>query len=493
MARDMGVPSLGLAKPRTPAAWASLLALPAILILTAVVYSPALDDGFVFHDFIHIGAAATTPAGEYVERILDPADGGESLFDTGRLYRPVFYMTFLVNHRLFGLDPFPYHVLSLCLHLLVVVCVWAFAQRLTQNAIASCVAAVIYGIHPIYVDVPAWITLINELLQALLFLAAVYLFAKSLEAKGRAGGLWLAGSVVAAALALANRETGASLFIIIPAYYFLVHRPQDWRRPAAWLQFAPFAVVLLAYALLRLAVLGNVAAGEGESGIGSLGWHMFVNMFKFNGWAIVPIFNQFSVWVTVVQGAAAILLLRASERCLVKGSGIERFLVVWWYASLLTYSTQATFLLGGRYMYTPMIAFVILLGLTVARVANFEFRRPWLVPAARVGLAGIMVVALVLATALTVRHERNFNDNAHESEAVLNQLEETYPTLPVGSTLYVVDAPESMLFGDTPLYLEPAVRMYYPDVASVRNVSQSQYEELAPTLGENDFVLFYEP
>ena len=335
--------------------------------------------------------------------------------------------------------------------------------------------------------------MINELLQALLFLAAVYLFARSLETKGRAAGLWLAGSVGAVALALANRETGASLFVIIPAYYFLVYRPQDWRRPAAWLRFAPYAAVLLAYALVRLAVLGTVAAGEEEGGIGHLGWHMFVNIFKFNGWAIVPIFNQFSVWVTVAQGAAAILLLRASERWLVKGGGVERFLVVWWYASLLTYSTQETWLLGGRYMYTPMIAFVILLGICVARVASIELPRPSLVAAARVGLAGTMVVALVLATALALRHEHNFNDYAHESEAVLTQLQETYPTLPTGSTLYVVDAPEAMLFGDTPLFLEPAVRMHYPDVAGVKNVSQTQYEEIAPTLGENDFVLFYEP
>lgn len=489
----MSISRLSIVRPSIEVFLGPALVLPLILLFIALVFMPAVDDGFVFHDFIHIGAAAATPAGEYVERIFDPADGGESLFDTGRLYRPLFYMTFLVNHRLFGLDPFPYHVLNLCLHLLVVVCVWAFARRLTQNAIASYTAAVIYGIHPIYVDVPAWITLINELLQALLFLAAVYLFAKSLDTKGRAAGLWLAGSVVAVALALANRETGASLFVIIPAYYFLVYRPQDWRRLAAWLRFAPYAAVLLAYALVRLSVLGTVAAGEEEGGIGHLGWHMFVNIFKFNGWAVVPIFNQFSVWVTVAQGAAAILLLRASERWLVKGGGVERFLVVWWYASLLTYSTQETWLLGGRYMYTPMIAFVILLGICVARVASLELPRPSLVAAARVGLAGTMVVALVLATALALRHEHNFNDYAHESEAVLTQLQETYPTLPTGSTLYVVDAPKATLFGDTPLFLEPAVRMHYPDVAGVKNVSQSQYEEIAPTLGENDFVLFYEP
>lgn len=491
--RDLSVSRPSITWLSTQVLFAPALVLPLILLFVALVFMPALDDGFVFHDFIHIGAAAATPAGEYVERIFDPTDGGESLFDTGRLYRPLFYMTFLVNNRLFGLDPFPYHVLNLCLHLLVVVCVWAFARRLTQNDLASYAAAVIYGIHPIYVDVPAWVTLINELLQALLFVAGVYLFAKSLETKGRAGGLLLAGSVVAAALALANRETGASLFIIIPAYYFLVQRPQDWREPAAWLRFVPYGAVLLAYGLVRLAVLGNVAAAEGEEGIGRLGWHMFVNIFKFNGWAVVPIFNQFSVWVTVVQGAAAILLLRASEHWLVKGSPVERFLVVWWYASLLTYSTQETWLLGGRYMYTPMIAFVILLSIWVGRLASLQFPRVSLVRAARVGLAGTMLVALVLATALALRHEHNFNDNAHESDAVLTQIEETYPTLPAGSTLYVVDSPEAMLFGDTPLFLKPAVLMYYPDVAGVENVSRAQYEEIAPTLGENDFVLFSEP
>jgi hypothetical protein len=50
-----------------------------------------------------------------------------------------------------------------------------------------------------------------------------------------------------------------------------------------------------------------------------------------------------------------------------------------------------------------------------------------------------------------------------------------------------------MLFADIPLYLDPAVRMYYPGVSEVKNISRTEYDEIAPTLGESDFILFYEP
>ena len=493
----MSTLSLTVARARARMGLAPFVALAAILLLTALAYLPSLNDWFVFHDYIHLGAASTYSAGDFAKRVLDPSDGGESLFDTGELYRPVYYLTLLAEYKAFGLHPFGYHLVNLSLHLLNVLLVWLIASKLARSRIVPAVAALIYGIHPAYIDAPAWISAITEVLLATFSLASIYLFVRSLEERGVLSGLFYLGSFASAILALGTREPGAAVFIILPAYYFLAHRPADWRQPSAWVRFIPFFAVVAGWALMRLSVTGAVASGEGASGVGKIGWHMFVNMFKFNGWAVVPVFHQVDPWVPAVEGIAAIALLRLSEQVLRKGSGGARFAVAWWYLALIPYSTQATWLLAGRYMYFGMSAFAILCGMFVAWLAEASWvvalpplpRWPWPTLARAAAAAAVVVSAVILTWGMLHRLD-TFGDQAEESQAFLDQLQQTYTELPEGSTLYVVDPPGSLLFADDGLFLRPAVGIYYPGV-SVKNLSHDQLPQVAASFGDQDYVFTY--
>lgn len=496
----MTIPSPTLAQPRAAIGLATLLALPLALLLAFLVYRPSLDDWFVFHDFIHIRGIRSVGVGEYVQRVLDPSDGGESLFDTGKLYRPVYYLALLGDYKAFGLHPYGYHLVNVSLHLLNVVLVWLIAARLTRSAVAAAVAALVYGIHPAFIDAPAWISAITELLLTTFSLSAIYLFMRYLEAHGALAGLLSLGSFVSAVLALGSREPGAAVFLILPAYYFLAYRPGDWRQPRAWLRFAPFFAVLVAWGLLRLSITREVASGEGASGVGKLGWHMFINVFKFNGWAVVPVFSQVGAWTPVATGIAAIAVLRVSEQLLRKGSGAARFVVAWWYLAILPYSTQETWLLAGRYMCFGMTAFALTCGMFVAWLAEGSWvaslpRLPqWPWPTiARATAAGAVAVSAVILIVVALHREDTFSRGATEARAVLDQLQAQYPTLPAGSTLHVVDPPASTIFVDKPLFLEPEVRLYYPGVARVDFLSRDQLPKLEDSLGENEFVFIYRP
>ena len=491
---------LTVARARAQMGFVPFVALPAILLLTALAYLPSLGGWFVLHDYIHLGAASTHSVGDYAKRVLDPSDGGESMFGTGKLYRPVYYLAMLAEYKAFGLHPFGYHLVNLSLHLLNVVLVWLIASKLARSRIVPAVAALIYGIHPAYIDAPAWISAITEVLLATFSLASIYLFVRSLEERGVLSGLFYVGSFASAVLALGTREPGVAVCVILPAYYFLAYRPADWRQPTAWARFIPFFALVAGWGLMRLSVTGAVASGEGASGVGKLGWHMFVNMFKFNGWAVVPVFHQVGPWVPAVEGIAAIALLRLSEQVLRKGSGGARFAVAWWYLALIPYSTQATWLLAGRYMYFGMSAFAILCGMLVAWLAEASWvaalprlpRWPWPTLARAAAATAVVVAAVVLTWGMLHRLD-TFGEQGEESHAFLEQLQATYTELPQGSTLYVVDPPRVLFFADIPLYLGPAVHMFYPEVDGVSGVTRSQYDEIAPTLGGNDFVLFYQP
>jgi len=494
----MTIFSVALARLRAQTLLSPLLALPAILLLTALLYLASLDDWFVFHDYIHIKGITSTGVGDYVKRVLNPTDGGESIFDTGELYRPVYYLALLAEYKAFGLEPFGYHLVNLSLHLLNVLLVWLIASRLAPSRIVPAVAALIYGIHPAYIDAPAWISAITEVLLATFSLAAIYLFIRSLEERGILSGLFYVGSLTSALLAIGAREPGVALFLILPAYYFLAYRPEDWRQPSAWARFVPFFAVLAGWGLMRLSVSAAVASGEGASGVGKIGWHMFVNMFKFNGWAVVPVFSQVGPWVPAVTGIAAIALLRLNEQVLRTGSGGARFAVAWWYLAIIPYSTQATWLLAGRYMYFGMAAFAILCGMFVAWLAGASWvvalprlpRLPWPTLARAAAVAAVVVSVVILSWGMLHR-QSTFSDYGEESQAFLDQLQETYTELPEGSTLYVVDPPASLLFADDGIFLRPAVALYYPGV-TVKNLRQDQLSEVADSFGDQDFVFTYE-
>lgn len=499
----MTILSVALARLRAQTLLSPLLALLAILLLTALVYMPSLDDWFIYHDYIHLGAASTHSAGDFAKRVLDPGDGGESLFNTGKLYRPTYYLTMLAEQRAFGLDnTFPYHLVNLSMHLLNIVLVWLIARKLTRSLLPSYVAALVYGLHPVYFDAVNWISAITEVLLATFSLAAIYLFIRSLEERGGLSGLFYLGSFVSAVLALGSREPGASLFFVLPAYYFLVHAPQDWRRPRAWLRFVPFFAVAAAYALMRFSVTRAVASGEGGNAVGTVGWHMFTNVFLFNGWTLVPILSDLGRWLPVVMGAAAILLMRVHERFFFHGGGAGRFVVLWWYAVAFTYSTAGWIrpLLAGRYLYMASAAFAILSGMFVVWLIDrlpiwlqaLPGWRPSLAPVLRAVLPVAIVIAVIPPLAWgTLHHQGSMAETGRDSQALLTQLRETYPSLPAGSTLYVVDAPPALLFAGGPFFMTPAVQWYYPDV-DTKVVAEDEVAQIASSMGDDDRILFFE-
>ncbi|HLB29278.1 MAG TPA: hypothetical protein VJM69_04000 [Dehalococcoidia bacterium] len=499
----MTAPALIAARSRTLAGWAPLLPLLAILLLTVVVYSPSLDDWFIYHDYVHLGAAAAHSAGDFAKRVLDPADGGESLFGTGKLYRPVYYLTLLAEERAFGLgDSFPYHLVNLSLHLLNITLVWAIARKLTHSLLAGYVAAAVYGLHPVYYDAPAWISAITELLLATFSLSALYMLIRSLEERGALSGLFYLGSLVSAALALGSREPGASLFLVLPAYYFLVHAPRDWLHPRAWLRFVPFFAVLGAYGLLRLSVLQGVGSGHPADGTGSLGWHIFPNIFSFNRMALLPIFTDRGPWMPTLALLAPIVLMRAHEHFFSRGGGAGRFVVVWWYLVVFVYATAdwLAVLPAWRYLYVPSAAFAILCGMFIVWLGNglpllwlkaVPWARPSLVSLVRAAVpAGVFLAVVPLLAWGTLYHQRDTTALARDSKALLTQLRETYPSLPEGSTLYVVNAPGAFLIDGNDWFLSPAVYWYYRDVA-VRLVGQDELGRVQGSMSDRDRILFF--
>lgn len=136
-------------------------------------------------------------------------------------------LAFRLEYALFGLDPFPWHVVNLLLHLLATAGVYALARRWIGSPFAAGAAAILSGCSSIAFTPVHWTSGVTELLAGA-FLAAATL--AHLESRRRGMG-WAIAAAVLALLAMLSRE----LAVTWPLLVLLIERgPGAPRRSPAY-------------------------------------------------------------------------------------------------------------------------------------------------------------------------------------------------------------------------------------------------------------------
>ncbi len=143
-------------------------AIYAVLTLTAVIYLRSLFNGFVTWD-----------DDGYVCKNKDIMDfsfnGIKTIFSSFYVgnYQPLSMLTYLFEYRLFGLNPFPYHLLNMLLHLANVFLVYLFIKKLSGQEFTAVFVAAIFGVHPMHVESVAWIAERKDVLYTVFYLGAL--------------------------------------------------------------------------------------------------------------------------------------------------------------------------------------------------------------------------------------------------------------------------------------------------------------------------------
>ncbi len=147
------------------------LALAATLVLaTLVVYAPVRDFGFV--NFDDPGYVAAKPE---VQRGLDRTSALWALTTTDRAsWSPVTWLSYLLDVELFGVDAGAMHVVSVLLHAVVALLLFALVRRLGAAPATSFLGAALFALHPLRVESVAWISERKDVLCALFALLALH-------------------------------------------------------------------------------------------------------------------------------------------------------------------------------------------------------------------------------------------------------------------------------------------------------------------------------
>ena len=145
--------------------------------MVAVSYYPALFGGFVIDDHIFADSPAVHAWSGLWNIWFSPDD-----LEGERHYWPILYTTFWLEHKLWGLAPFGYHLVNVLLYMVNVLLLWVLLRRLAVPG--AWAVAVVFAVHPMHVDSVAWVIGRKDLLSGLFCMAAALCWMRSTASFG---------------------------------------------------------------------------------------------------------------------------------------------------------------------------------------------------------------------------------------------------------------------------------------------------------------------
>ncbi|MBI4517596.1 MAG: tetratricopeptide repeat protein [Deltaproteobacteria bacterium] len=376
-------PSTAGAPPRE---WPWGLAATALALL---VYLPALRHGFIWDDPLVLEQLRAIHG---LRELLLPPEIVPKYY-----YRPLIFLSFLLDRSLGGETPFWFHFSVVLAHGANTALLWWLGVRLLGSASASALAAALFAVHPIHVESVAWIAGRSDVLAAtLLLLSAAWLTHEQPR--------WTRSAAVAAyGLALFAKEAALGALLILPLLALATGR-----RPSRQVLAALLAVTV-SYLMLRRLALGAAVTGFASSAtpaaalrdlLAALGFYTSKLLLPVNLSAYVP--EVPAGWLSPALGlVTALATAAAAGAAWRQDERVTACLLAWFLVTLapalaviVRISAQAP--VAERYLYIPSIAACLLCGRLLVWLAA---RRPsWLLPA-RVAVLGLSAVFAVLCLA----------------------------------------------------------------------------------------------
>lgn len=437
----------------------------AIIVAVFAAFLPALFAEFLSWDDADVLLSNT----QYHGFTADNIRGMFSSTINGH-WMPLTWMSYALDHALWGMNPRGYHLTNIVIHAINSVLVYGLALRLialargsagvapTREHVAAAFAGLFFAIHPLRVESVAWVTERRDVLSAMFLFAAALAYLRSGE-PGKPGLRSVAAytlAIVLLALSLLGKAWGMSFFVVALAmdWYPLRRLPFDPRR---WLTGDAIRVILqkLPFALLGLCVLSmaNIAVHAvmapkplAEWGILERCVQAAYGLFFYIRASVVPMNlsplyelptnlnplepRYIAAYVFLIAAAVVLWVKRHRWPALVAAMGVYCVVV----APVLGFNQSGEQFVADRYSYLACVGLVIvaagwLLGVHERIVAGKAGSR-WMLPAAGCVL-GACLMALTFSQTTVWRDTFSLWAHAHSVTPT--------PTVNVNLALQLID------------------------------------------------------
>ena len=147
-------------------------------------------------------------------------------------YQPLTWLSYMLDHEIWGMDPAGFHITNILLHILVCIFVYHLLAQLIDlykpetrypAYLLAGAAATLYAIHPMRVESVAWITERRDLLCGIFYIATIYYFLRDRYQSQR--HIYYVVSLACFTLSLFAKAWG----ITLPVILFIIARLYDPR------------------------------------------------------------------------------------------------------------------------------------------------------------------------------------------------------------------------------------------------------------------------
>lgn len=229
----------------------TLMMVAIILALGFVVHSFMVTNAFkTMDDMASIVNNDLIKSTDNISRILKTSYFGDKSY-----WRPMVFLTYMLEYALFGLNPYYYYLVNLFVHLLSSLVIFLLLRLFFTDKWTPFWAALLFVTHPIHWEAVSNIPGRSILLSAFFFFVAFYFYC--LNRKNPRVIYWVM-SLMSFVASLMSKESGAMLPVVICSYLFFIERPRKEERRRAALSVTPYFGLLAIYIVIRR-ILGIVS------------------------------------------------------------------------------------------------------------------------------------------------------------------------------------------------------------------------------------------
>ncbi len=231
-----------------------LLLLLGVLAVTAICMYPSIPNEFVNWDddrYITDNTLLQPLSFETIKAIFSQ--------DVSANYNPWAIVSLAIDKQFFGLNPVPYHIHNLVLHLLCTALVFWWMRLLKLGNTAAAVVALLFGMHTMRVESVAWVTERKDVLFGAYYVAAAIAYMKYVyETKNKY--LYYAIALAMMVMACASKIQAVAFPLGMLAVDLYLNRDENWSLPKLirlGVEKIPFFAVSIATGLIGIHFLSS--------------------------------------------------------------------------------------------------------------------------------------------------------------------------------------------------------------------------------------------
>lgn len=299
-------------------------------------------------------------------------------------YAPLTTIAFAVEYMAGGGDPFWFRAANLLLHIVNAMLVFCILGRMQKGRWLAAAGALLFLVHPLQVEVVAWISQQKTLLATCLSLSSFLFFL-------RGGPRW---AVIILAIAAMLAKSIAIVLPLLFIIYDLLPRGRClWRAILEWIPLLIVAAFVAGMNLMAEHARGAVLTAHG--GVAGHLWGMAQLPGRYLAKLLWPVHLTALTIVDPEEPLAVLYLLLTAALVallvwsLVRGRRMIAFALLWWFVTWLPVANviPMTIWMADRYMYLPMVGAILCGAVLLSCVDGSRGERP---------AAGLLIAVIVL-------------------------------------------------------------------------------------------------